>query len=103
MMIFGPLGLFIAATNLHFTFKKTVSAKGWLVEHLGAYITSGIGAYTAFISFGGRHLFYTSGYLQLAMWVMPGIIGTIFILVLSRKYDQQPSDNYAKKREEKSS
>jgi hypothetical protein len=98
MMIFGPLGIFIAATNLHFTFKKTVSAKDWLVEHLGAYITSGIGAYTAFISFGGRHIFNTSGYLQLAMWVMPGIIGTIFILVLSRKYDNHPSGNFAKNR-----
>ncbi|WP_019677505.1 hypothetical protein [Arsukibacterium perlucidum] len=102
MLIFGPLGLFIAATNLHFTFKKTVSAKGWLAEHLGAYITSGIAAYTAFISFGGRHVFGASGYLQLAMWVAPGIIGTLCIVLLSRKYDKPALATTLKNVKEKS-
>ena len=86
MLIFGPLGIFISLTNLYFTYKPVAGAKDWLVEHLGAYITSGIGAYTAFISFGGRQLFDTSGVLQLFMWTAPGVIGTIFILLLSRKY-----------------
>jgi hypothetical protein len=88
MLIFGPLGIFIATTNLHFTFKKHAGPKGWLVEHIGAYIGTGIAAYTAFIAFGGRQIFYNSGYLQLAMWVAPGAIGTIFILFLSRKYSK---------------
>lgn len=58
----------------------------WLKEHLGAYIGSGISAYTAFISFGGRQVFDTSGDLQLAMWVAPGVVGALFIFFLSRKY-----------------
>lgn len=86
MLIFGPLGMFIALTNLYFTYKPVAGSQDWLVEHLGAYITSGIGAYTAFISFGGRQLFEASGMLQLSMWTAPGVIGTIFILFLSRKY-----------------
>ena len=86
MLIFGPLGIFIAVTNLIFTFKPSVKPNAWLKEHIGAYIGSGIGAYTAFISFGGRQIFETSGHLQITLWVAPGVIGTVFIFFLSRKY-----------------
>ncbi|MGO2127966.1 MAG: hypothetical protein ACTH4U_04440 [Pseudoalteromonas prydzensis] len=86
MLIFGPLGIFISLTNLHFTFKRQIKPRDWLVEHLGGYIGSGIAAFTAFLSFGGRHIFASSGYLQLAFWIAPGVIGVLFIFFLSRKY-----------------
>lgn len=86
MLVFGPLGLFISLTNLHFTFKRTIKPTDWLVEHLAGYIGSGIAAYTAFIAFGGRHIFVSSGYMQLVFWVAPGVVGVLFIFPLSRKY-----------------
>lgn len=86
MLVFGPLGLFISITNLHFTFKRHIKKTDWLVEHLGGYIGSGIAAYTAFIAFGGRHIFTSTGFMQIMFWVAPGLVGVIFISALSRKY-----------------
>jgi hypothetical protein len=39
-----------------FCLAKSVSVNRWLVEHIGAFIGSGIGAYTAFMAFGGRSM-----------------------------------------------
>ncbi|WP_417690656.1 hypothetical protein [Pseudidiomarina sp.] len=93
LLIFGALGLFGTFSTLHFVFKREVSRKKWLTEHLGNYIGSGIAAYTAFITFGARHLISLPGNWQILFWVLPGVIGAIFITYLTRKYDPKATAN----------
>ncbi|GGD49411.1 hypothetical protein [Lacimicrobium alkaliphilum] len=85
-LVFGPLGLFISTGMLHYVFRATIRPMQWWVEHLGAMIGSGIGAYTAFLAFGARVVLADSGYIQLLAWIAPGVIGTIIIARQSRKY-----------------
>lgn len=91
LLIFGALGLVGSMSTLHFIFKREVSRKVWLTEHLGGYIGSGIAAYTAFITFGARHIISLPGNWQLMFWVLPGVIGAGFIIYLTRKYDPKVS------------
>ena len=86
LQIFGGLGLFSAISTYRLIRKKQVSNKLWLTEHLGGYIGSGIAAYTAFLTFGARHLIQLEGYWQLTFWVLPGVVGGISIALLTRKY-----------------
>jgi hypothetical protein len=85
-MVFVVLGIVLALRMAKFFLAKTVSANAWLLEHLGTFMGSGIGAYTAFIAFGGHKIFSELGDLQLIFWVAPGVIGGIGISLMSRKY-----------------
>lgn len=85
-IVFAALGALIALSSLKYCLVKEVTAKQWLGEHIGGLIGSGIGAYTAFISFGGRHLFESLGQAQLLFWILPGILGSIVIAYMSQKY-----------------
>jgi hypothetical protein len=85
-MIFGVLGTVLALQSGRFCLSKSVAVNRWLVEHIGASIGSGIGAYTAFLSFGGRSMFGDIGQWQLVFWVAPGVIGAIASARMSRKY-----------------
>lgn len=87
-IIFGILGMVIGTGMLRFCFQKQVKPGRWLSEHLSAMIGSGIGAYTAFLAFGGRQIFENIGSYQIIFWIAPGIVGSIAITILSRKYDQ---------------
>lgn len=90
--LFAVLGILIGFGMLRYIFKAQCSKNEWIIEHFSAMIGSGIGAYTAYFAFGGRHLFENLGQLQLIFWVVPGLIGALAILRLSRKYQrQQPS------------
>ncbi|RTE85587.1 MULTISPECIES: hypothetical protein [Gammaproteobacteria] len=86
-IVFGALGAWVGLSNIKFIFSKSFSKKAWLREHLGAYIGSGIGAYTAFLVFGGATWLSVTGDFYTALWIAPGIIGTFFVAKLSRKYD----------------
>lgn len=87
-IIFGILGMLIGSGMLRFSFASQHSPNQIVIEHLSAMIGSGIGAYTAFIAFGGRQLFENIGSWQIAFWVAPGVIGSVAITLLSRKYDR---------------
>ena len=87
LVVFGGLGVVIGVSNLVYIYRKRVSSTAWLREHLGAYLGSGIGAYTAFIVFGGNSLLQATGWVQTVLWIAPGIIGSYFIAKLSKKYD----------------
>ena len=89
-MVFGALGMVIGGTNIGYIFKAKVQPNSWLKEHLGAYIGSGIGAYTAFLVFGARQLFTLSNDWMLALWIAPGVFGALLITWASRKYVAQP-------------
>jgi uncharacterized membrane protein len=85
-IVFGVLGAVLALRNGHFCLSKSVSTNRWLVEHLSAFIGSGIAAYTAFLAFGGRNMFAGLDQWQLFFWITPGVIGAIAITRMSRKY-----------------
>ena len=85
-IIFGVLGTVLAIQSSRFCLAKSVPVNRWLVEHIGSSIGSGIGAYTAFISFGGRSMFGYIGQWQFVFWVAPGVIGAIASARMSRKY-----------------
>lgn len=85
-MVFGVLGVAIGVGTLRYCMTVSATRNPWASEHLSALIGSGIGAYTAFLAFGGRQLLSDYGDYQLVFWIAPGVIGSIAIGVLSRKY-----------------
>jgi uncharacterized membrane protein len=85
-IIFGVLGTVLAIQSSRFCLAKSVPVNRWLVEHIGSSIGSGIGVYTAFMSFGGRSMFDNIGEWQFVFWVAPGVIGAIASARMSRKY-----------------
>jgi uncharacterized membrane protein len=85
-IIFGVLGTVLAIQSSRFCLAKSVPVNRWLVEHIGSSIGSGIGAYTAFMSFGDRSMFGNIGKWQFVFWVAPGVIGAIASARMSRKY-----------------
>lgn len=85
-IIFAILGITIAAQMLRYCFAEQINNKQWVIEHFSAFIGSGIGAYTAFLAFGGRTLFSGLGEWQIIFWITPGLIGGIASGILSRNY-----------------
>ncbi len=88
---FAVLEIVVGVGALRYVFRASIGPKQWWIEHLGALIGSGIGAYTAFFVFGGSRLLSAllSGPfegLSLLFWFGPGVIGGIAIAVLSRQY-----------------
>lgn len=84
--LFGILGLIVGLSMLRYVFRKHVSKGVYLLEHIGSMIGSGIGAYTAFFAFGGRHILEGIGSYQLIFWIAPGVLGSLLSFYLSRKY-----------------
>jgi len=80
LLIFGILGLLQLPLLLRST-KKLQEDGNWIAAHINGMITSGIAAYTAFFAFGGGTFFgeIFTGPLIAIPWVLPSIIGTIFI------------------------
>jgi positive regulator of sigma E activity len=85
-LLFGILGCAVGISMLRYVFKLQAPKNGYLLEHIGSMIGSGIGAYTAFFAFGGRHLLEGIGGFQLIFWIAPGVLGSIFSFYLTRKY-----------------
>lgn len=88
-IIFALLGMILGGQMLHYSFRHQLTPRQWWIEHLGAMIGSGIGAYTAFFAFGGRQLLSGIGQWQLAFWIAPGVVGGLVITWLARKYQRQ--------------
>jgi len=87
MAFFGLLG--IPAIKDAMMSKPTAMTKEKrMAMHIQGTIISGIAAYTAFLSFGGRSLFGDSipQYLQIIPWVLPTILGVIFIRIMKKRY-----------------
>lgn len=89
--IFAILSIVNAAGMFYYIYKPNLKPREWIIAHLGSIIGAGIGAYTAFFAFGGSRLFATffQGSLQVIPWILPGIIGTIGSIYLSKKYRKQ--------------
>lgn len=83
---FGVLGTFVGFGSLRYIFAENMPKKRFILEHIGAMMGSGIGAYTAFLAFGGRQLFDGAGSYQIIFWIAPGVIGSIASYLLCKKY-----------------
>ena len=86
--IFAGLCIANGIGNLRYIFKTSIKPREWLIVHLGSILGAGIGAYTAFFVFGGSRLFslFVSSNGQVVLWVIPGVVGTIGSIYLSKKY-----------------
>lgn len=85
-IVFGILGVFVALGMMRYVLKSKMAARRYILEHVSSMMGSGIGAYTAFVAFGGRTLLENAGAYQIVFWVAPGVIGSIASYVLSKKY-----------------
>ena len=85
-LLFGILGCVVGTSMLRYVFKNQIAKGAYLLEHIGSMIGSGIGAYTAFLAFGGRHILEGIGGFQIIFWIAPGVLGSIFSFYLTRKY-----------------
>lgn len=98
-IIFGALEITLASGLLRYTFKKTTSPREWWTEHLGGLIASGIGAYTAFAVVGAASLMSSLygqwPWLPALVWVGPGVIGSVAITVLTRRYRRKFAAQHA--------
>lgn len=88
-IVFGLLGVAVSVGTLRYCFKTTIKPGEWVIEHLSAMIGSGIGAYTAFLAFGGRVIYSDLGAWQMVFWIAPGVIGGIAASVIAQKYAKQ--------------
>jgi hypothetical protein len=89
--LFAALCLANSAGMFRYVFKQEILEREWIIVHLTNICAAGIAAYTAFFVFGGRQLLagIFTGNLQVITWIMPAIIGTIAISILSKKYKKQ--------------
>lgn len=88
--VFGVLGVLSALQAIRYPLQQQVKARQWLIEHYSAMIGTGIAAYTAVLTFGGRRLLQLGDW-NILLWFLPGIVGTIGILWLSRQYGNEPA------------
>jgi uncharacterized membrane protein YidH (DUF202 family) len=93
-MIFAVLQVASGVGSLRYNFKQQLKPKEWWIEHLRGLIESGIGAYTAFLVFGGRQLLNSIfgdsfSDIGIILWITPGVVGGIAIGYLSRHYENR--------------
>ncbi|MBT3530347.1 MAG: hypothetical protein HOF74_01875 [Gammaproteobacteria bacterium] len=101
-LIFGALQVASGIGSLRYNFKSELKDKEWWIDHLRGLIGSGIGAYTAFLVFGGRQLFEgifgsVYGNVSILLWVAPGVIGAIAISLSSAHYKAKFGGDWAVK------
>ena len=93
-IVFAILQILTSVNCLRYNFKQELKPKEWWSQHLRNLIGSGIGAYTAFMVFGGRRLFealFADAFddVSIVLWVTPGVLGAIAIAYLSRHYQHK--------------
>jgi uncharacterized membrane protein len=77
-LVFGGLGLFLGLKDFRFFKTFKTNKKAWLKSHIGKIVGAFIASVTAFIVAG---LSITS----LVSWLIPTVVGTIYIIYWSRK------------------
>jgi len=87
-IVFGSIGMIVGISMLQYCFKKEIKPREWILAHVDSMIGSGIGAYSAFLAFGGRTMLSDLGQWQIAFWVAPGVIGVIASWILCKKYQK---------------
>jgi len=89
--IFAALSIFNSVGAFRYTYKAEIKKREWVIAHMAAILGAGIGAYTAFFVFGGSRLFtmFLNANGQVFLWVLPGVVGTIASILLTKKYRKQ--------------
>ena len=79
MMLVAAIGLVAVATQLHYVWRRGVSAGSHVGEHFRALIGMGISAYTAFLSVGMIRLVPDHVFNPL-VWAVPSVVGVGLII-----------------------
>ena len=91
----SPVGLLVGGGHLSYLLRGPQTRMAWWYEHLGSMIGTGIAGYTAFLVFGGAHLFpaLRNSQFFVAFWLLPTVLGTpaVFLTVAhyKRKLERQ--------------
>ncbi|MGI9308685.1 MAG: hypothetical protein ACR2P6_05455 [Gammaproteobacteria bacterium] len=87
----SPIGFGNGYGQLQYMKSSRPSKRGWMYEHLGAMLGSGIAFHTAFAVFGSTRLFDIglTGWIAIIPWVAPTIIGLPAIVIWTRHYRRQ--------------
>jgi len=86
--IFAALCAYTAIDNLWFCLKSEVTRAEQVIAHIKSIVGAGIGSHTAFFVFGASRVFaeVLTGYAAIVPWVLPGVVGTLLIIVQAKKY-----------------
>lgn len=89
-IVFGSIALINSLQSLHYVFKRVLTPKHWVLEHLNNLLGAGIASHTAVLVVGAGSVLakYIPANYQLLPWIAPGVIGGIGI-ALARRYYQQ--------------
>lgn len=89
--IFAFLCLVTSGGNLNYAWRAEIDRSARIRAHLGSMIGAGIASHTAFFVFGANRFFgeLFTGNMKLIPWVLPGVVGSIIIFVLSRRYSSK--------------
>jgi len=85
-IIFGVLSAFMASRDFKF-YKDPENHKKWVKSHVGKMVGAYIASVTAFIVAG---LGYGDNFYA---WILPTVIGTIYIIAWGRKLNKKPVIN----------
>lgn len=81
---FAALGSFLAITQLRFWLRPPATKREWFFQHIGGMGGSCITAITAFVVVNAPRL--GLGSFNVVLWVAPGVLGGIGILLWQRHY-----------------
>ena len=87
MVFFGLLGIG-SIKDARMTKSQAMDVEKRMNMHIQGMVISGIAAHTAFLAFGGRRFLaeLLPGMFQVLPWILPTIIGVIFIRKMKRKF-----------------
>lgn len=91
LLALSPIGLGTGYTILRYLRGARRSARQWLYAHLGGMLGAGIAFHTAFAVFGVSQLFSfrLDGWVGILPWVLPGVVGTVAIVIWTRHYERK--------------
>lgn len=84
LMGFAPVGILVGGSQLAYWLRAPQERMHWWYTHMGEMMGSGIGAVTAFTVVNAPRLGLPP--TSLLVWLTPGVIGTVVIVVWTRYY-----------------
>jgi len=93
-MAMSVVGFLVGGKNLSYLLRGSQSRMDWRYQHLRSMIGTGIAGYTAFIVFGGSHLFLPLVRPQyyVLFWILPTAIGSPAIALTIAYYKRKFRD-----------
>jgi hypothetical protein len=90
-MAMSVVGFIVGGGNLIYLWRGPATRMGWWYQHLSSMMGTGIAGYTAFIAFGGRHVFASLVPSQYAVvfWILPTVIGSPAIALTTAYYKRK--------------